>query len=230
MVVRVVGCTRARPAEQAHHAGGLPIVGVSGRVQLRGRAGVSAQQNSNDPVQQGPEGAVRRVLRAAGHLLAGHLQRMPADGAAELRAVEGHRGGEAAALHPEQVGWLCEGARGEVERNHASGHGGIHAGRVGGARRGPLLLDGRCGEGGGDAAELRGAEVRGRRRQRECSQAILLQSCTCKLPSCHYDPITGKSPICPWASMTTYTENACLKKDEQQKTQHSEQREKYNLV
>ena len=58
---------------------------------------------SDSPVQQGAEGAVRRVLRAAGHLLAGHLQRMPADGAAELRAVEGHRGGEAAALHPEQV-------------------------------------------------------------------------------------------------------------------------------
>ena len=80
MVVRVVGCTRARPAEQAHHAGGLPIVGASGRVQLRGRAGVSAQQNSNDPVQQGPEGAVRGVLRTPGHLLAGHLQRAPADG------------------------------------------------------------------------------------------------------------------------------------------------------
>ena len=41
------------------------------------------------------------------------------------------------------------------------------AGRVSGARRGPLLLAGRRGEGGGDAAELRGAEVRGRRRQRD---------------------------------------------------------------
>ena len=30
-------------------------------------------------------------------------QWLPADGAAELRAVEGHRGGQAAALHPEQV-------------------------------------------------------------------------------------------------------------------------------
>ena len=36
-----------------------------------------------------------------------------------------------------------------------------------GARRGPLLLTGRRGEGGGDAPELRGAEVRGRRRQRD---------------------------------------------------------------
>ena len=63
---------------------------------------------------------------------------MPADGAAELRAVEGHRGGEAAALHPEQVRplrvALCERARGEVERHHAAGYGGLHAGRVGGAR------------------------------------------------------------------------------------------------
>ena len=41
------------------------------------------------------------------------------------------------------------------------------AGRVGGARRGPLLLARRRGEGGGDAAELRGAEVRRRRRQRD---------------------------------------------------------------
>ena len=60
----------------------------------------------DDPVQQGAEGAVRGVLRAAGHLLTvitGHLQRVLANGAAELRAVEGHRGGEAAALHPEQV-------------------------------------------------------------------------------------------------------------------------------
>ena len=101
--VRVVVCACARPAERTHHAGGLPIVGVSGRVQLRGRAGVSAQQNSNDPVQQGPEGAVRGVLRAAGHLLAGHLQQVPVDGAAELRAVKGYREGETAALHPEQV-------------------------------------------------------------------------------------------------------------------------------
>ena len=119
----------------------------------------------DDPVQQGPEGAVRGVLRAPGHLLAGiagHLQRVPADGAAELRAMEGHRGGEAAALHPKQVGWLCERARGEVERDHAAGHGGLHAGRVGGARRGPLLLARRRGEGGGDAPELRGAEVHGR--------------------------------------------------------------------
>ena len=67
----------------------------------------------DDPVQQGAEGAVRGVLRAPGHLLAGI------------------------------------------------------AGRVGSARRGPLLLAGRCGEGGGDAPELRGAEVHGRRRQRE---------------------------------------------------------------
>ena len=28
--VRVVGRARARPAERAHHAGGLPIVGVGG--------------------------------------------------------------------------------------------------------------------------------------------------------------------------------------------------------
>ena len=40
-------------------------------------------------------------------------------------------------------------------------------GRVGGARRGLLLLARRRGEGGGDAPELRGAEVRGRRRQRD---------------------------------------------------------------
>ena len=115
---------------------------------------------SDDPVQQGAEGAIRGVLRAAGHL-AGHLQRVPADGAAGLHAVEGHRGGEAAALHPEQVGplrvALRERARGEVERHHASGHGGLHAGRVGGARRGPLPLYKQC-EGESDAPELRGAE------------------------------------------------------------------------
>ena len=37
-------------------------------------------------------------------------------------------------------GALRERARGEVERGHVSGHGGLHAGRVRGARRGPLLL------------------------------------------------------------------------------------------
>ena len=67
----------------------------------------------DDPVQQGPEGAVRRVLHEPGHLLAGIT------------------------------------------------------GRVGSARRGPLLLIRRRGEGGGDAPELRGAEVRRRRRQRD---------------------------------------------------------------
>ncbi|KAM7453798.1 hypothetical protein BLSTO_05448 [Blastocystis sp. subtype 1] len=67
---------------------------VRGRVQLRGRAGVGARVGGDDPVQQGAEGAVRGVLRSPGHLLAGHLQRVPADGAAELRAVEKHRGGE----------------------------------------------------------------------------------------------------------------------------------------
>ena len=76
----------------------------------RGHARVGAQVGDDDPVQQGPEGAVLGVLRTAGHLLAGI------------------------------------------------------AGRVGGARRGLLLLVRRRGEGGGDAAELRGAEVRGRRR------------------------------------------------------------------
>ena len=39
-------------------------------------------------------------------------------------------------------GALRERARGEVERDHVSGHGGLHAGRVGGARRGPLFLAG----------------------------------------------------------------------------------------
>ena len=34
---------RARPAERAHHAGGIPRHGVRGRVQLRGRAGVGAR-------------------------------------------------------------------------------------------------------------------------------------------------------------------------------------------
>ena len=110
------------------------------------------------PVQQGAEGTVRCVL---GHLagIAGHLQRVSAEDAAELRTVEGHRGGEAAALPPEQVG-SCEGAHGEVEGHDAAGHGGLHAGRVGGARRGPLLLH-NCSKEGGDAPELRGAEVRG---------------------------------------------------------------------
>ena len=60
------------------------------------------------------------------------------------------------ALHPEQVRSLCERARGEVEHHHAAGHGGLHAGSVGGARRGALLLAQRRGEGGGDVAELRG--------------------------------------------------------------------------
>ena len=78
MAVRVVA--RARPGERAHHAAELPIVGVGGRLEIRGRAGVGARVGGDDPVQQGAEGAVRRVLRAAGHLLAGHLQRAPADG------------------------------------------------------------------------------------------------------------------------------------------------------
>ena len=144
MVVRVVGCVR--PAERAYHAGGLPNEGAGGQVRLRRRAGVGAWVGSDDPAQQRPKGAVRGVLRSPGHLLVGHLQRVPANGAAELRAVEGHRGGEAAALHPEQVGplrvALRERARGEVERHHAARHGGLHAGRVGDARRGPLLLAG----------------------------------------------------------------------------------------
>ena len=38
--VRVVVRARARPAERAHHAGGLPTEVVRGRLQLRGRAGV----------------------------------------------------------------------------------------------------------------------------------------------------------------------------------------------
>ena len=54
-------------------------------------------------------------------------------------------------------GALRERARGEVERDHAAGHGGLHAGRVGGARRGPLPLYNHC-EGGSDAPELCGAE------------------------------------------------------------------------
>ena len=64
----------------------------------------------DDPVQQGAEGAVRRVLLVSRRLLAGI------------------------------------------------------AGCVGGSRRGLLLLTRRRGEEGGDAAELRGAEVRGRRQ------------------------------------------------------------------
>ena len=39
--VREVVRASARSAERAHHTGGLPIVGVGGRVQLRGCAGVS---------------------------------------------------------------------------------------------------------------------------------------------------------------------------------------------
>ena len=64
------------------------------------------------------------------------------------------------AKQPRFIQIKCEGARGEVERHHAARHGGLHAGRVGGARLGPLLLVRRRGEGGGDAPELRGAEVR----------------------------------------------------------------------
>ena len=79
----------------------------------RGHARVGAQVGDDDPVQQGAEGAVRGVLRAPGHLLAGI------------------------------------------------------SGRVGGARRGLLLLVRRRGEGGGDALELRGAEVRRWWRQRD---------------------------------------------------------------
>ena len=66
----------------------------------------------DDPVQQGPEGAIRGVLHTPGHLLAGIT------------------------------------------------------GCVSDARRGLLLLVRRRGEEGGDAAELHGAEVRGRRQQR----------------------------------------------------------------
>ena len=61
------------------------------------------------------------------------------------------------AKQPHFIQIKCEGARREVERDHASGHGGLHAGRVGGARRGFLPLYNHC-EGGGDAAELCGAE------------------------------------------------------------------------
>ena len=59
-----------------------------------------------------------------------------------------------------------QGAEGAVRGVlHEPGHllAGI-TGRVSGARRGPLLLDQRRGEGGGDAPELRGAEVLGRRQ------------------------------------------------------------------
>ena len=48
-------------------------------------------------------------------------------------------------------------ARGEIERHHAAGHGGLHAGRVGGAWREPLPLYNHC-EGENDAPELCGAE------------------------------------------------------------------------
>ena len=41
--LRAVGRARARPAERAHHAGGLPLHCVRGRVQLRGRTGVGAR-------------------------------------------------------------------------------------------------------------------------------------------------------------------------------------------
>ena len=66
------------------------------------------------------------------------------------------------AKQPRFIQIKCEGAGGEVTRDHASRYGGLHAGRVCGARRGPLLLARRRGEGGGDAPELRGAEVHGR--------------------------------------------------------------------
>ena len=38
-----MGRARARPAERAHHAGGIPSEGARGQVQLRGRAGVGAR-------------------------------------------------------------------------------------------------------------------------------------------------------------------------------------------
>ena len=41
--LRAVGRVHARPAERAHHAGGLPLHRVGGQVQLRGRAGVGAR-------------------------------------------------------------------------------------------------------------------------------------------------------------------------------------------
>ena len=65
--------------ERPHHAGGLPQHRVRGRLQLRGRAGVGECVCGDHPVQQGAEGAVRRVLRPSGHLLAGHLQWLPAE-------------------------------------------------------------------------------------------------------------------------------------------------------
>lgn len=37
-----MGRARARPAEQTHHAGGLPNQGVGGQVQLCVRAGIGA--------------------------------------------------------------------------------------------------------------------------------------------------------------------------------------------
>ena len=62
--VRVVVRACARPAERAHHAGGLPNEGAGGQVRLRRRAGVGARVGGDEPVQQGSEGAVRGVLRA----------------------------------------------------------------------------------------------------------------------------------------------------------------------
>lgn len=133
-----MGRAHARSGGGNNHAGGIPRHRVRGRILVRGRAGERTRLGGVDSVQPEGEGAVRRVLRASGHVLAGRVQRLPADGAAGRGSVREPADGEAAALRTEQVGSLrvalCERACGAQQRDHAAGHGGLHAGRVGGAR------------------------------------------------------------------------------------------------
>ena len=74
-----------------------------------GHGGREVQWQLDGSEQAGGRGRGNvRLLRGDGQgdAGAGHLQRLPTDGAAEYHVVEGHRGGQAAALHPEHVGPL----------------------------------------------------------------------------------------------------------------------------
>ncbi|KAM7455064.1 hypothetical protein BLSTO_04181 [Blastocystis sp. subtype 1] len=133
--VRVVVRARARPDERAHHAGGLPIVGVRGQVQLRGRAGVGARvatiQFNKELKAQFDAFYARPDTFSLG--ICNGCQLMVQLNFVSWKGIE-------EAKQPRFIQNKYERARGEIERDHAAGHGGLHAGRVGGARRGPLLL------------------------------------------------------------------------------------------
>mmetsp|Transcript_29100 Transcript_29100/g.93809 ORF Transcript_29100/g.93809 Transcript_29100/m.93809 type:complete len:249 (-) Transcript_29100:363-1109(-) len=91
-------------------------------------------------------GAVRRLPRSRRHLLAGRVQRLPADGSARLgaRHPAGAERRRAAALRPQRLGQvrvaMGVGSSPAVARHSPPRDGGLVARRVGGPRRRPCAL------------------------------------------------------------------------------------------